>query len=95
MTLFLDMKFLESQLLWSLILQDDLFFLFLVFLTMFISIDPSTWDLFLAGKMQRCLKLILNSINCALKQAKTEFQLLTLQLESAFSLRKFFKNLST
>lgn len=26
MTLFLDMKFLESQLLWSLILQDDLFF---------------------------------------------------------------------
>lgn len=57
MTLFLDIEFLESWLLQELIWLDDPFFFFLVFLTMFISLDPNTWGLFLVGKTQRCLKV--------------------------------------
>lgn len=41
MTLFLEMKFLESRLLQSVVFQDDLFFFFLS-LPMFISLDPNT-----------------------------------------------------
>lgn len=48
-TLFLDLKFLESQLLQSLMLNDRFSF-FLLFLTRFISFDPNTWDLSLVRK---------------------------------------------